>query len=150
MTSVTIQKLLSNDLQLVKELIRCWHEEEQLQPPLPGDEYLTRLLTDGSFHLLVAIAEGIVVGGLSAYELPMLYESKTEMFLYEIGVSTKARKQGIATALINELKTICAARHIETIFAGTEADNTTAKKLYLSTGADEEQVAWFVYALSNK
>lgn len=150
MISVTIQKLLPGDLQLAKELIRCWHEEEERQPPLPPDQYLTRLLTDMSFHLLVAIADGRVVGGLSAYELPMLYESITEMFLYEIGVSAEARKQGVATALINELKTICAARHIETIFTGTEADNTAAKKLYLSTGADEEQVAWFVYALSHK
>ena len=84
--------------------------------------------------------------GLTAYELKMFKRETTEMFLYEIGVDEDHQQKGVATALIEFLKEICASKGIVEMFVGTEKDNIAARKLYATTGgvADEDSV-WFNY-----
>ena len=88
-----------------------------------------------------------VVGGLTAYELPMFGKEVRELFLYEIGVTESHWRQGIARALIEALKQTCVERGVEVIFVGTEMDNEAAKQLYANTGGTLKVIAWYEYDL---
>lgn len=143
-----IKKLSSNDLLLAQDLIKEWSLDEGIKnPKLPQKAYLNKLLTKDDFHIYVAIQDQKVVGGLTAYELPMFDTEINEIFLYEIGVSENYRRQGIAKALIQQLVEYCQQNNIEVIFLGTELENDAAKQLYLSTGGAMEIIPWFTYEL---
>ncbi len=55
---------------------------------------------------LAALKHGEVVGGLAAYELQKFEQERSEIYIYDLAVSAAHRREGIATALIQELKSI--------------------------------------------
>lgn len=143
----TIKKLVPADWATAKQFL-IWNREDDSEKAIPGDDYLARLLAQETFHLLVALNGERIVGGLTAYELPMYQTESVEMFLYEIGVDEACQREGIASGLIAELKKICREKGIQTLFVGTEKQNQPAKKLYEKTGATLEEIAWYTYHLS--
>ncbi|MEM1137797.1 MAG: GNAT family N-acetyltransferase [Bacteroidota bacterium] len=147
-TSCEIKKLGKNDQLLAKQLLEEWYKDDgQLNPSFPKEKYLSSLLNKEDFHAFVAVVNNLVVGGLTAYELPMFDVEANEMFLYEIGVSKAYRQKGIAKKLIEALREVCFSKEIKVIFVGTSMDNEVAKKLYETTGAEIEIIPWFTYNL---
>lgn len=143
-----IKKLRSSDVSLAQQLIALWQRDDGIfDGKLPGNEHLSQLLSADSFHVYVALDGDAVVGGLTAYELPMFGKEVRELFLYEIGVTESHWRRGIARALIEALKETCLERGVEVIFVGTEMDNEAAKQLYTSTGGTLKVIAWFEYEL---
>lgn len=114
---------------------------------IPSDKYLGDILSRDTFHVIVALSNGVVIGGLTAYELDMYKEGITEIFLYEIAVEPLYRRNGVAKELIESLKKVCVSKGIREMYVGTEKDNYPAIKLYKSTGGKVEEIAWFVYDL---
>ena len=104
----------------------------------PSAAYLERLL--GGSHLIAVAATkyGVVVGGLVAYELQKFEQERKEIYIYDIAVAEAHRRQGIATALIGELKTLAAARNACAIFVQADRADAPAIALYnkLGTHAD--------------
>lgn len=143
-----IKKLNKTDLLLAKSLITVWLKDDGIpNPKLPPDAYLDKLLNKADFYIFVAIEGDQVVGGLTAYEIPMFYRMENEMFLFEIGVSKSYRQKGIATALINALKETCREKDIKVIFLGTSQDNEAALQLYKSTEGEVQIIPWVTYNL---
>ena len=141
-----IKKLDSEDLALAKQLFLFFQIDDGVKKPTAAsDEYLNNLLSRDDFHVVVAIENETVIGGLTAHELVMYKEETREAFLYEIGVEPLHRKKGVARALVEFLKEISRAKGITYMFVGTEADNTPAIRLYETTGGKYEDIAWFVY-----
>ena len=146
--SYIIKQLTAADITEAQQLIHNWQIEDGItDTDIPDAEYLAVLLSSDSFHAIVAMDGDLIIGGLTAYELPMFPKAIKEMFLYEISVDERYRQQGIATMLIDQLKSICAAKNIKIIFVGTETTNLPAKKLYKASGGSEEDIAWFTYEL---
>lgn len=52
------------------------------------------------------LGEGDVVGGLVAYELAKFEQERSEVYIYDLAVLASHRRQGVATALIAELKSL--------------------------------------------
>ena len=104
----TVKKLQPGETDLALELF-IFFQEDDGDPVIytPSFPYLEGLLAKDDFHVLVAMEDDRVLGGLTAYELPMYKEEITEMFLYEIGVHPAHRRRGVARDLIEELKIIC-------------------------------------------
>jgi len=145
------KKLEATETSLAKALI-LWFQEDDLvpQPIAPSDYYLRNLLSREDFHILVALDGDKVIGGLTAFELPMYKEEVNEIFLYEIGVDENYRQQNIATQLIEHLKKIAAKKGIPEMYVGTEMNNLPAQKLYHKTGGKFEQIAWYIYNLEKE
>jgi aminoglycoside 3-N-acetyltransferase I len=144
----TIKKLSKADLAFAKQLFIFFQEDDGIaNPELASDKYLQRLISDANYHVFVALDGAKVIGGVTAYELPMYYGPVNEMFLYEIAVRPGYRRQGIATALIESLKALCGENGVKIIFVGTEKSNLAAKELYLNTGGAMEIIPWFTYTL---
>lgn len=141
-----IKKLTAADIQLAKDLFIFYQLDDGVEEPLiPSDKYLFNLLSRDTFYVIAALKNGVVAGGLTAYELDMYKEEAPEIFLYEIAVDPLYRRNGIAKELIASLKEICASKGINEMYVGTEKDNSAAIKLYKSTGGKMDEIAWFVY-----
>lgn len=106
----------------------------------PSVGYLRGLLGSDYFIALVAVKGDEVVGGIAAYELRKFEQERSEIYLYDLAVATAHRREGIATALIEALKTIAAARGAYVIFvqADTGVEDEPAIALYTKMGAREE------------
>ena len=104
----------------------------------PSAQYLQRLL--GSDHITALIAEknAAVVGGLAAYELQKFEQERSEIYIYDLAVAASHRREGIATALIEELRRIAATRGAWVIFVQADYGDEPAIALYTKLGVREE------------
>lgn len=146
--SFTIKKLSPNDIGSAKELFLFFQIDDGVENPgSASDKYLKKFLSRDDFHVIVAVEDEKVIGGLTAYELVKYKREETEMFLYEIAVDKSHRRKVIASGLIECLREICISKGITEMFVATEMNNTPAKKLYESTGGEFEATAIYTYKL---
>ncbi len=143
----TVKKLTPDDVDLAKQLFLFFQEDDGISlPVIPSDDYLLGMLLKDDFHVIVAIHDGKLIGGLTGYELPMYKKPIREMFLYEISVHPDFRQVGVAKALVEMLKEISVEKGIEEMYVGTSTRNKAAMALYASTGGEQEpDIAWFIY-----
>jgi aminoglycoside 3-N-acetyltransferase I len=141
---VDVRHLTANDVPLMKALLatfgEAFHDRETYTANIPGDDYLRRLLGGDTFIALAAVDNDEVVGGLAAYELRKFEQARSEIYIYDLAVAARHRRQGIATALIGRLKQIGAARGAWAMFvqADTGVEDEPAIALYTKLGRREE------------
>ena len=104
----------------------------------PSRAYLERLLGRDDFIALVALRGNEVVGGIAAYELHKFEQERSEIYIYDLAVATAHRREGIATALITELREIAASRGAYVIFVQADRDDAPAITLYTKLGVRED------------
>ncbi len=142
--SLNICHLTANDLGLMDALLTTFGEVfgdiETYSGNRPDADYLRRLLGGESFIALAALEQDRVIGGLAAYELRKFEQRRSEIYIYDLAVSAAHRRQGVATALIETLKTIAAARGAYVIFvqADTGIEDEAAIALYTKLGTRED------------
>ena len=104
----------------------------------PRRAYLEGLLAKDTFFALAALSRNRVVGGLVAYELEKFERERSEIYIYDLAVAASHRRQGIATALIQELKVIAKACGAHVIFVQADRGDDPAIALYTKMGARED------------
>ena len=104
------------------------------QPESLSSAYLGRFLSQDYQHLIVATVDEEPVGYLLAYELPRVDRDGKMMLFYEIEVAEAHRRQGVGSALVNDLKLLCAERAVVKMWVETNELNEPAMQLYSSTG----------------
>ena len=104
----------------------------------PSRAYLERLLRRDEFIALAAIKGDEVVGGIAAYELRKFEQERSEIYIYDLAVALAHRREGIATALIAELKKIAAARGAYVIIVQADLGDAPAIALYTKLGTRED------------
>jgi aminoglycoside 3-N-acetyltransferase I len=104
----------------------------------PSDEYLSALLADESFIALAALKAGHVVGGLAAYVLRKFEQACSEVYIYDLAVNDGHRREGIATALIEHLRGVAAARGAWVIYVQADQGDAPAIALYSRLGTRED------------
>ena len=139
---VAVRRLTSVDLPLIRGLNAlfgvAFEDAETYGAEPPDDAYLARLLAKDHVTVLVALAEGEVVGGLVAYELEKLERARSEIYIYDLAVAEAHRRRGVATALIRRLQAIAADRGAWVIFVQADYGDDPAIALYEKLGAREE------------
>jgi aminoglycoside 3-N-acetyltransferase I len=139
-----IHHLKADDIPLMTALLtaigEAFNDAESYTRHRPSDDYLRRLLSGDSFIALAALKDGDVVGGIAAYELKKFEQERSEIYLYDLAVLSAHRREGIATALIEKLKEIAAARgaHVVFVQADTDIEDAPAIALYSKLGTREE------------
>jgi aminoglycoside 3-N-acetyltransferase I len=132
------RQLTPADASLLKDLLRVFGEAfdqiDTYQHSLPGDDYLTRLLTEQHFIALVAMNGEEAVGGLVAYELDKFEQDRREIYIYDLAVAENHRRRGVATRLIGKLSKIASERNVYAIFVQADTDDGPAIALYESLG----------------
>jgi aminoglycoside 3-N-acetyltransferase I len=137
-----IRQLTPHDHALMKALLvtfgGAFNEMETYGGSQPGAEYLEQLLGSQHFIALVALKNGEVVGGITAYELKKFERERSEIYLYDLAVAAAHRREGIATALIEALKTLASARGAYVIFVQADLADAPAIALYSKHGIRED------------
>lgn len=139
-----IRQLKAHDIPLMVAMLDLFGAEfddrDTYTANQPDEDYLVNLLTGDVFIALAALQGDTVVGGITAYELPKFEQARSEVFIYDLAVASDHRRQGIATALIEEMKTIAARRGawVIVVEAETTAEDLPAISLYSKLGMRAE------------
>ncbi len=142
--SVSLHHLAPDDVSLLEGMLimfgEAFQEMDTYTGNAPSEGYLRGLLSGDAFIALAAVKKGDVVGGLAAYELKKFEQERSEIYIYDLAVSSGHRREGIATALIEKLKEKAAQRGAYTIFvqADTNAEDEPAIALYTKLGKRED------------
>jgi aminoglycoside 3-N-acetyltransferase I len=130
----SIRRLTPGDVALMEAMMAmlgdAFDEVDTYTAARPSREYLGRLLGAKHFIALAALKEDTVVGGLAAYELQKFERQRSEIYIYDLAVAAVHRREGIATALIDRLKTIAANLGAHVIFVQADRAGTPAISLY--------------------
>jgi aminoglycoside 3-N-acetyltransferase I len=141
---VSIYQLTRDDAALLQSLLlvfgEAFGEVETYVGHQPSAGYLQQLLGGDCFIALVALKNGEVVGGIAAYELQKFEQERSEIYIYDLAVAVTHRRQGIATALIQALKQLAAARGAYVIFVQADVGDEPAIALYSKLGLREDVI----------
>jgi len=91
------------------------------------------------------MADGAIIGGLTAYLLPMYDREQQELFIYNVAVLPAFQRQGIGKQLIETVKSYCADHHISQAFVDAHAVDEHALDFYRSVGGREDKVIQFTF-----
>lgn len=137
-----IHRLTPADVPLMRDMLEmfghAFNEVQTYTRAQPSAPYLERLLGSDTFLALAAVKEGRVVGGLAAYELRKFEQERSEIYIYDLAVGAQHRRQGIATALILELRKLAADRGAYVVFVQADYGDDPAISLYSKMGVREE------------
>jgi len=140
--SLSIRQLKPDDVALMEALLttfgEAFNEVDTYSGNRPNAAYLQRLLGSDYFIALAALISGEVVGGIAAYELKKFEQQRSEIYIYDLAVSATHRREGIAMALIDELRKIAAARAAYVIFVQADIGDEPAIALYTKLGVRED------------
>ena len=149
--SIEIKHLTKEDLSQFTALINLVNVVFEEENPTTGSEANSlRLLDNERFIAIVALAENEVVGGLTAYELPMYYSDSSEIFLYDMAVKPEYQRMGIGKGLIQSLKEHCIKNGIQDFFVMAHEEDEHAIEFYRTTGGRAEKVVNFVYEVETQ
>ena len=146
---IEIKRLNESDLQFFKSLIDLFNivfEEDRSN--IGNDANLSGLLGNAQFIVMAALAEQEVIGGLTAYELPMYYADHSEVFVYDLAVKPEYQRMGIGKELIRTLKKQCRGNGVKEFFVLAHEEDEHAIEFYHSTGGKSEKVVNFLYKTS--
>jgi aminoglycoside 3-N-acetyltransferase I len=104
----------------------------------PSAAYLRQLLGGEMFIAIAAVRGGEVVGGLAAYELRKFEQERSEIYLYDLAVAAAHRREGVATALIQELQAVAVERGAYVIYVQADLGDDPAIALYTKLGVRED------------
>ncbi|RWD31484.1 GNAT family N-acetyltransferase [Mesorhizobium sp.] len=122
--------------------------EEVFDEPVRPDR-LAAYLREPAHFMIIAVAEGIVVGQCAAV-IHRHPDKVSEFYVDEVGVSPAFQRQGIATKMLDAMFELGREHGCEEAWVGTEPDNIAARALYEARkephGSAEESVM-YVYRL---
>ena len=137
-----IKRLKSGDLVLFRQLNQlfagCFDDAKNYLSHLPSDEYVTGLLGKDSVIPIVALLDQQVVGGLVAYELEKFEQQRSEIYIYDLAVDEKYRRQGVATALIDAVREVALQRRAWVVYVQADYGDEPAVELYSKLGVRED------------
>lgn len=136
------RRLSSDDIDTFRELLAvmgdAFDDAATYTGAQPDTDYLRKLLGSDTFIAIAAFAQGVVIGGLAAYVLPKFEQARSEIYLYDLAVAEAHRRQGVATALIDALRTAAAACGAYVIFVQADPPDAPAVALYTGLGVRED------------
>ena len=140
--SFSIHHLTAGDTETFRGLLAMFGEvfedKETYCGAQPDSAYLKDLLGSETFIALSAVEGDRVIGGLAAYVLKKFEQARSEIYIYDLAVVEDRRRRGVATALIEDLKCLAAARGAYVIFVQADLVDPPAIALYSKLGTRED------------
>lgn len=116
-----------------------FEEPETYDHAKPSAAYVEDVLRLDHVVLLVAEDRDQVVGGLGGYLLHKFEQERSELFIYDLAVAANRRREGIATALIEETRRIAREGGAWSIFVEADVfpEDAPARALYRKFAREE-------------
>src|SRR3546814_7415098 len=128
----------SSDLAMLVMFGEAFDEDRAYSDRPPGAAWLQRLLGSDAFIAIAAMKGDEMVGGIAAYVLPKFEQERSEIYIYDLAVAQAHRRQGIATAMIDELRRIASQRGAWVIYVQADLGDDPAIALYTKLGMRED------------
>lgn len=138
----SVQRVTPESLATMDEVLdlfsTVFEDKESYSHSRPGQAYLERLLAREGV-IILAVRDGEqTVGALAAYVLEKFEQERSEFYIYDLAVALSHRRQGIATALIEHLKSLARVRRAWVIFVQADHGDDPAIALYTRLGQRED------------
>jgi aminoglycoside 3-N-acetyltransferase I len=137
-----IRALGVNDLPAMRAMLamfgRAFQDADSYTARQPDDGYLRNLLAGEHFIAIAAFDRATVVGGLAGYVLPKFEQARSEFYIYDLAVDEAHRRRGLATGMIEALKTIARRRGVYVIYVQADHGDDPAVALYTRLGTRED------------
>jgi aminoglycoside 3-N-acetyltransferase I len=145
-----IKRLSAGDVNLMNELILVFEDVFETPPPIERstDAYLKNLLAKEDFVVFVALHDGQVVGGVTAYTLPQYAQMWRYGYVFDLAVKTAFQRRGIGKMLMLSLNDYCKSIGIEEVFVQAHAEDVHAVKFYRALDGVPEKVVHFNFPLN--
>ncbi|NQS70905.1 MAG: AAC(3)-I family aminoglycoside N-acetyltransferase [Desulfobulbaceae bacterium] len=141
-TRIRIQRLNSGQASKMRSMLdmfgTAFENAEHYLSQQPTDTYLRQLLSSETFIAIAALDEENVVGGLAAYVLPKFEQERKEIYIYDLAVLERYRRQGIASGRNQELQRTAIAIGAYVIFVQADYGDDPAVSLYTKLGTRED------------
>lgn len=146
MIAIRTRRLAVDDRDLARRtfLLMAQVFEEECAPL--SDRYLDQLLRASDFWAFAALLGNDVVGGITAYTLPLTRTEASEVFIYDIAVDADPQRKGIGSELVRALRADAAAVGIHDVFVPADNDDTHALDFYRRLGGEPSPVAFFTFS----
>lgn len=137
-----VRRLRGGDERLYHRMLdlyeQAFEDQESYGSARPFRAYVADRLKDEGFVSLVGLAGEQVVGALAAYELKKFEQERSELYIYDLAVDERWRRQGVATALIEWLQHHARTIGAWVIFVQADPPDAPAVALYEKLGHREE------------
>ena len=136
-----VRRLGSQDVVLMQAANRLFADvfgEDGYHGPPAGPDHLEKLLADDKFIALAAYVDGEMAGAIAAYELVKFEAERSEIYIYDLAVIDRYRRQGVATALIAAVQEIGRDKGAWVVFVQADPPDEPAVALYDKLGIREE------------
>jgi aminoglycoside 6'-N-acetyltransferase I len=110
-------------------------------------ENLARYLLTSGHYLIVAIADGEIVGQVAAMAHLHPDGLRSELFIDEIAVTPALQRQGIARRMLDAMLEIGRELGCQEAWLGTEPDNLPAKRLYARRSRSVDPFVMYAFTL---
>lgn len=117
---------------------RVFEDPDSYDRARPSPAYFDRLVSGESFVAFVAKDGVEVVGAIAAYELVKFEQERSEFYLYDLAVAETHRRRGIATGLIDAVRSVAAERGAYVAFVQADYGDEPAVALYTKLGTRED------------
>jgi len=116
-----------------------FEEPEHYAAAPPADAWAARWLANPDHVALLADMGGTPVGALAGYVLPKFEQARSEIYIYDLAVIAAARRRGVASALIAQLRVIAREIGAWTIFVQADIipEDEPARALYRKLASEE-------------
>lgn len=129
---------------------QAFDDPESYTSTPPCDDWAAAWLDNPNHIALLAKADDEPVGALAAYVLPKFEQARCEIYIYDIAVPEKARRQGVATALIEATRNIAREVGASTVFVQAELGDAPPTALYRKLACEEITALHFDIAPHNQ
>jgi aminoglycoside 3-N-acetyltransferase I len=143
--SFTVRRLVAGELDLARRTFAAMADGfEDAWAPL-SDAYLGALLARPDLLILTALDGDRVVGGLTAFVLPMARAEVREVFIYDLAIAPADQRRGAGAALLAHLRSLARALGAANSFVPADVEDTHALRFYEAQGGVAADVTMFTF-----
>jgi len=143
---IEIKHLDKNDIPIAQQLFRVLQQVFGVEKRVETNEsHIIRLLANPGFICLAAVYKSEVIGGLTAYELPMYDVDRSEIFIYDIAIKFEFQRMGIGKKLMAAIKQYANENGAKQLFVDASEADKHALDFYRSMNGKQEKVVQFTF-----
>jgi len=133
-----IERLRVGDERRLQELCRRFKEH------VPSEDEAPPFFSRDDIYVWVGEVDGELAGFAYAYHL-LRIDGDTSVFLYELDVDERFRRQGLGRALVDEARMLAERTAALKMWVDTAYDNEAAKRTYAAAGGRPSPEPTLVY-----
>ncbi len=142
---LVIRRLGRGDIALAQHTFRLMADVFDEAVATLSDDYVATLLERHDFWALVALHDGVAIGGITAHALPMTRGESYELFIYDLAVHDAHQRRGVGRLLVDTLCRAAAAAGIRVAFVPADIEDDHAVAFYKAIGGDPAPVMIFTF-----